>query len=46
MVAVSQLDAKKNLEELQREKLKTEALKWELANLNIEQSQQQDEELG
>ena len=31
MVAVSQLDAKKNVEELQREKLKTEALKWELA---------------
>ena len=46
MVAVSQLDAKKNVEELQREKLKTEALKWELANLNIEQSQHQDEELG
>ena len=47
MVAVSQLDAKKNVEELQREKLKTEALKWELANLNIEQSQQQqDEELA
>jgi hypothetical protein len=46
MVAVSQLDAKKNVEDLEREKLKTEALKWELANLNIEQSQAQDEELG
>tara|TARA_B100000780_G_C20869083_1_gene345660 strand:+ start:41 stop:463 length:423 start_codon:yes stop_codon:yes gene_type:complete len=46
MVAVSQLDAKKNVDDLEREKLKTEALKWELANLNIEQSQQQEEELG
>ena len=46
MVAVSQLDAKKNVEDLEREKLKTEALKWELANLNIEQSQQQEEVLG
>jgi hypothetical protein len=46
MVAVSQLDAKKTVDDLEREKLKTEALKWELANLNIEQSQQQEEELG
>ena len=38
MVAVAQLDAKKNVEDLEREKLKTEALKWELANLNMEQS--------
>ena len=39
MVSVAQLDAKKNLENLEREKLKTEALKWELANLNMEHSQ-------
>jgi hypothetical protein len=39
MVSVAQLDAKKNMENLEREKLKTEALKWELANLNMEHSQ-------
>ena len=42
MVSVAQLDAKRGAEELEKEKLKTEALKWELANLNIEQSQVQE----
>ena len=44
MVAVAQLDAQKAQEELEKERLKTEALKWELANLNIEHRQGMDEE--
>ena len=43
MVAVAQLDWKKNLKHLKDEKLKTEALKWELANLAL--AKQEEEEM-
>jgi hypothetical protein len=35
MLAVAQLDAESAAEQLQKEKLKVDALKWELARLNL-----------
>lgn len=45
MVAVAQLDWKKNTKDLENEQLKTEALKWEMANLALaKQEEEEDEE--